>query len=317
MKYFAITFTAFFCTVVLALAQNANTRQEQPPELHITDPKTPMGLKKLLTYTGTPLNLVSAHRGGAGKGFPENCIATFEHTLKQTSSMMEIDPRYTKDGHLVLHHDATLERTTNGKGAVADFTLQELKQLRLKDPEGNLTEYPIPTLDEALDWARGKTILVMDQKKVPLRVRIGKIEEHHAEAYVILIVSSLEDAKLCHAMNQHIMMELIMPNREKFKAFDKTGVPWSNIVAFVGHSPPQDLDLLDMIHSKGSRCMAGSSRNIDRQFISRNVKNIAALRKEYVALLDKGVDIIETDLPREVGSLLYGGQASSVHQEPN
>ena len=63
-------------------------------------------------------------------------------------------------------HDPTLERTTTGKGRVVDFTLGELKQLRLKDNSGNVTEFQIPTLDEVLDWARGKTILVLDQKDV-------------------------------------------------------------------------------------------------------------------------------------------------------
>jgi glycerophosphoryl diester phosphodiesterase len=310
MKYIIIVLVAVLCISTWALPQDAGIQPQPSPELYRIDPKTPEGLQELLKYTGAPLHVVSAHRGGPRKGFPENCLATFENTLQYTFSMLEIDPRYTKDGHLVLHHDATLERTTNGKGLVADFTLQELKQLHLKDPEGNLTEYSIPTLDEALQWARGKTILVLDQKKVPLQDRIRKIEEHNAEAYAILIISNLEEAKSCYAMNKHIMMEMIMTSREKVEAFEQTGVPWSNIVAFVGHSPPRDAGLNEIIHTKGARCMAGSSRNIDLQFIKRQVAGIDALRTEYSALIDQGVDIIETDLPREVGRLLYEGNRS-------
>src|SRR3954466_2556286 len=100
------------------------------PARYFTDAKTPQGLMDLLKYTGEPLPLVSGHRGGAAVGFPENCIPTFEHTLGQTFAMLEIDPRYAKDGTIVVHHDATLERTTTGKGPVTDFTLAELKQLR-------------------------------------------------------------------------------------------------------------------------------------------------------------------------------------------
>src|SRR6185369_1446845 len=129
----------------------------------------------LLKYTGESLPLVSGHRGGAAVGFPENCIATFEHTLANTFAMLEIDPRYAKDGAIVVHHDPTLERTTTGKGRVVDMTLQELKQLRLKDTEGNRTEFQIPTLDEVLDWARGKTIVVLDQKDVSVEARVKKI----------------------------------------------------------------------------------------------------------------------------------------------
>jgi len=71
---------------------------------------------------------------------------------------MEIDLRFTKEGDTVLHHDTTLDRTTTGSGPVENFTVKELKQLRLKDPEGMIAEYRIPTLDEGIEWARGKGV---------------------------------------------------------------------------------------------------------------------------------------------------------------
>ena len=55
--------------------------------------------------------------------------------------MIEIDPRNTKDGSIVLQHDTRLERTTNGKRLVPDFALQQLRQLQLVDSKGNVTEY--------------------------------------------------------------------------------------------------------------------------------------------------------------------------------
>jgi len=313
-KYITIILTVVLSVSELTLPQSADHGPGQSPALYTIDPVTPEGLQELLKRTNNPLPLVSAHRGGAGKGFPENCVATFEHTLKHTYAMMEIDPRYTKDGAIVLHHDPRLERTTNGKGRVADFTLQKLKQLQLRDPEGTLTAHSMPTLDEALIWARGKTILVLDQKDVPVKARVRKVEAHRAEAYAILIVYSFEDAKLCYALNKNIMMEVMIPNREKLRAFGKTGVPWQNIVAFVGHSSSRNSELYNMIHTEGASCMAGSSRNIDRQHIDRHVTDIKELAQNYRALLDKGVDLIETDLPREVGQLLYGGQPIPLTQ---
>src|SRR5689334_3992471 len=76
-----------------------------PPSLNRIDAKTSQGLMKLLAYTGEALPVVSGHRGGAAVGFPENCLATFEHTLGQTYALLEIDPRYAKDGAIVVHHD--------------------------------------------------------------------------------------------------------------------------------------------------------------------------------------------------------------------
>jgi glycerophosphoryl diester phosphodiesterase len=262
-------------------------------------------LQDLFQHTREPLPWVSAHRGGAQKNFPENCIATFENTLKHTFAIMEIDPRYAKDGSIVLNHDAGLERTTTGKGLVAERTLKELKQLRLKDSEGNITEFQISTLDEALEWARGKTILVLDQKDVPVAARVKKIEEHKAEAYAMLIVSNFKDARACYALNRNIMMEVMIPDRKKAADFDKTGVPWRNIVAFVGHTPPQDAALYELIHEKGTNCMVGSSRNLDLQVRGKQGADAKRLAPDYRALLQRGADLIETDLPVLTGSMLF------------
>lgn len=227
--------------------------------LHRLIPQTPAGLQELFRHTGEPLPFVSAHRGGPGKGFPENCLATFENTIGDTFAIIEMDPRYAKDGSIVVHHDATLERTSTGKGRVADLTLAELKQLKLKDTEGNVTEFQIPTLDEALEWARGRTILVLDQKDVPVAVRVKKIEEHKAEGYALVIVNTFKDAQACHALNTNIFMEVMIPNRAKVAEFDQLGIPWRNVVAFVGHVPPEDAGLYELIHARGASCMIGNS----------------------------------------------------------
>jgi len=132
-------------------------------------------MKEFFKRTPDAVPFISAHRGGFRTGYPENCIATFEHTLKYVHSMMEFDPHYTRDSAIVVMHDYTLDRTSNGTGKIADHTLAEIKTYRLKDADGNLTNYQIPTLDEVLEWAKGKTIMVMDMKDVPIEVRVRKI----------------------------------------------------------------------------------------------------------------------------------------------
>src|SRR5688572_7022659 len=87
---------------VVLSAQESTQKQK----LHRLDPQTPQGLQELLSAGDWSLPIVSGHRGGAWQGFPENCIPTFERTLAQTFAMLEIDPRYAKDGAVVLHHDA-------------------------------------------------------------------------------------------------------------------------------------------------------------------------------------------------------------------
>lgn len=301
MRHIAALLVCLFVAGGQSLAADASTSK-----LHRIDAQTAQGLQELFKFTGEPLPLVSGHRGGPDKGFPENCLPTFERTLQRGFAMLEIDPRYTKDGAIVVFHDATLERTSTGKGKVADHTLAELKQLRLKDNDGNVTEFQMPTLDEALIWARGKTVLVLDQKDVPVAVRVKKIEEHKAEGHAMLIVNTFKDAQACHAANPNVMMEVMIPNRAKVAEFDTLGIPWRNVVAFVGHVPPEDKGLYELIHAKGAHCMIGTSRNLDRQFIRREVADLKLLEPGYRAFLQRGADLIETDIPAHLGPMLYG-----------
>ena len=311
---------ALIVGAMLAATSLARLQEAAPaaghPGLHALAPQTPRDLQELFKYAAEPLPLVSAHRGGPQKNLPENCLATFENTLRHTFALLEVDPRYTKDGAIVLHHDARLERTTTGRGLVANCTLQELKQLRLKDPDGTVTEHQIPTLDEALEWARGKTILILDQKDVPVAARVKKIEEHQAAAYAMLIVYSFKEAQACHALNPNIMMEVMISTRAQFDQFDKTGVPWRNIVAFVGHLAAPDAKVCELLHGRGSTCIVGSSRHLDRRFISGEATDLQVLEPDYRALLQRGADLIETDLPAQLGPLLFGATRAPVSKEP-
>lgn len=276
---------------------------------HYMDARTAKGLQELFHYNGSSLPFLSSHRGGPEKNRPENCIATFENTLKHTYSIMEIDPRYTKDSMMIVHHDPTLNRTTTGSGRVIDFTLEELKKFRLKDIQGNATEYMIPTFEEMLKWAKGKTIFVLDNKGVPIEARVKMVEKHKAEAYCIVMAYTFEEAKICYRMNKDIMMQIFVPTPEKFKEFENTGVPWANVVAFVGHKKPSDMAVVKMIHDKGARCIMGTSRNLDREFIENKVTGIEVLKDGYDALLKDGIDILETDIPVPVSKIFSNGNS--------
>ena len=76
---------------------------------------------------------------------------------------MEVDLARTKDGHLILLHDNTLDRTTTGKGKPEDHTLAEIKALRLRNGCHIKTIYKVPTLEEALLAAKGKVMLNLDK----------------------------------------------------------------------------------------------------------------------------------------------------------
>ena len=106
--------------------------------------------------------LVVAHRGNWSIA-PENSLAAIDSAIRMKVDIVEIDIRKTKDGQLVLMHDDTVDRTTNGTGKVKDKTLAEIKQLRLKDKDGRLTEHTVPTLEEALLAAKGQIMVNLDK----------------------------------------------------------------------------------------------------------------------------------------------------------
>ena len=74
--------------------------------------------------------IVSGHRGGREKGYPENSLEGFRNVILQAPAFFEIDPRLTKDSVIVLMHDATLDRTTTGKGFLNEYTYEQLSSDR-------------------------------------------------------------------------------------------------------------------------------------------------------------------------------------------
>ena len=282
----------------------AFTGSPAPKAFHRIDIQSAQQLKDFFHYTKDRIPFLSSHRGGPIKGFPENCLATFDNTLSHTWSMMEMDPHYTKDSILVVMHDPTLNRTSDGHGKIIDYTYEELKKVRLKDPMGNVTGYGISTLDEVLEWAKGKTILVVDMKEVSIETRVKKIQEHHVQNNAIVIAYSFDDAKRCYAMDKNIIMEVMMPDKQAVASFDSTGVSWQNVVAFVTHTQPKDKGIFELIHSKGAMCIMGSSRSVDKDFAAGKIKGVDELEKQYHALISEGADIIEADMGIEAGAAL-------------
>lgn len=106
---------------------------------------------------------VVAHRG-AQTVEPENTLRAFLLALVQGADALETDLRFTADDELILFHDPTLERMTEGSGAVRDHTLAELRKLRTRRPGGGLVAEPIPTLAELIAATGGQTPLLLELK---------------------------------------------------------------------------------------------------------------------------------------------------------
>ncbi len=289
----------------ISYGEPANDLGEGDDRLYYIDPGTPEGLREIFRYKNDLTPFLSAHRGGPESHLPENHTVAFDNTLRHTYSIMEIDPRYTKDSVIIVLHDSDLRRTTTGTGKVSDFTYEELQKLELRNMKGNPTPYKIQTLKEVFEWAKGKTILVLDKKDVPIEERIKIVEECKAEAYAIVMAYSFEEAKLGYRLNKDIMMQVFIRTPEAVEEFDRTGVPWENVVVFVGHQAPENKSVFDLIHQKGALCIVGTSRNFDLEFLQGNVSDINELKSDYNSLIQMGVDFLETDIPVEICKVMF------------
>jgi glycerophosphoryl diester phosphodiesterase len=267
--------------------------------LHTLQVKTSAELHQFFRYTGEDIPLISGHRGGTTKGFPENCIATFENTLRFTPAFFEIDPRLTKDSVIVLMHDATLDRTTTGTGKVSDYTWEELKQLKLKDAAGQVTQHRIPTLDEVIKWSKGKTILNLDKKDVPLAMIAKKLQEHQAETHVMLTVHNARQAQYYYQHNSKRMFSAFVRTKKEFEDFEQSGVPWSQIMAYVGpENKPENKELFDLLHARGVMCMISAAPTYDK------LPDPEARKKAYQETFRSGADVLESDLPIEAAAAI-------------
>lgn len=106
--------------------------------------------------------LVAAHRGD-WRNAPENSLAAIDNAINMGVDIVEVDVQRTKDGHIILMHDKTLNRTTTGKGLISEWTLDSIRTLKLKNGCNIKTKEVVPTLEEALIHAKGKIMLNLDK----------------------------------------------------------------------------------------------------------------------------------------------------------
>lgn len=122
--------------------------------------------RRLLNHGEDAPLMIAAHRG-QWRDAPENSILAIENAIADGAEVVELDIRRTKDGELVLMHDDTVNRTTNGTGRVSDLTLAQIKSLRLRQGHGGaqapLTNYSVPTFAEAMLAAKDRALVNLDK----------------------------------------------------------------------------------------------------------------------------------------------------------
>jgi len=248
---------------------------------------------------------ISAHRAVSAPDQPENSIAAIEATGQAIpGAILELDAVLTKDGHLVLMHDETLDRTTTGHGRVADLTLAQVKAARLKASNGALTDAAPPTLAEALDAAgRVGAIASLDLKPAEggttvdlARAVIDQVHRSGAADRVILITYNDADARAVAALAPEMMISAGLSGVDGL-----AGLNPAQILAWTGTREERP-EMWSALRQAGVEVQFGTLGAAGRRLDDRYAADGDV--SEYRDLFRQGVTVIATDTPLAVQSVL-------------
>lgn len=139
--------------LIIPLLWGCSQKEEQSPVDRILE----------IIHNPADKNVVVISHRGDWRNFPENSIEAIENAIRMGADMIEIDVMLTADSVLILMHDRTLDRTTNGKGYVSDVSYEFIRSLYLKGGHGVVTNYKIPTLEEALRHCKDRVTVNVDK----------------------------------------------------------------------------------------------------------------------------------------------------------
>lgn len=238
---------------------------------------------------------ISAHRGGPTRGYAENAIPTFEHTLTLAPAIMEVDIARTRDDVLVLMHDDSVDRTTDGTGDVDRMTAAQFSALRLRDDDGAVLNAHPPTLREALTWADGKTILALDVKRGVSYEDVARaVSQARAMDRVAFIAYGVAGAARLHDVAPDAMLFVSIRNASDLDDLVRRHVDLHHVVAWTGTDEPNSA-LNAALAARGVEVefgTLGGRRSWDARFAEQQ-------REQYAAFADTGLQLISTGRPAE------------------
>ena len=265
-------------------------RKSRTPHACVTDPscKSPM---------------ISSHRGAGAPGMlaPENTLSAIRASIAVGADVVETDIRKTADGQLVLFHDATVERTLEGKGSVASLTLAELRamKMRVSGYDGDFSCERVPTLIEALALARDNVQLILDASKIDDTEGIVAAVQRADAVTRVVIDSELDPNRLKRALavepKIHVAVRAKTPTALDAALADIA--PQLPIWVHINDAAPSSI--VPTIRAKGLRAfslafVADAVTSLEDPFVGAR----------YRELYDGGVTFLQTNRPELVVRVL-------------
>ncbi|MCE7044407.1 glycerophosphodiester phosphodiesterase family protein [Dyadobacter sp. CY312] len=232
--------------------------------------------------------LVAAHRA-VHHQYPENSVPSIAEAVRLRIDIIEIDVQVSKDGIPMLMHDQKVDRTTNGKGNLEEMYYEALRKLRLV-ANGKVTNEKIPTLEEALQVAKGKLLIDLDLKTSWIEPIIEIVKKTKTEDIVFFFDSDYKVLSKVHAASEKLMM---MPRAYNQAMADSAIRLFSPEVIHID-SKFNTTEVNEAIKKKNARVWINALGKPDEQIRTGNVK------EPITALISKGANIVQTDEPQKI-----------------
>lgn len=233
-----------------------------------------------------------AHRGATGYA-PENTIAAFDKGVEMKADYIEIDVQRSKDGELVIIHDTTVDRTTDGTGSVKDLTFEQIRSLDAGSWKGEeFTGEKIPTFDEILDRYRGKVGILIELKAPELYPGIEaqvaqELKERNLDKpqneKIIIQSFNFESMKITNSLLPKVPIGVLTSNRahtteqalKEFATYADYFNPSYGIVS---------KELVDQVHALGMKIQSWTVRSQEAAdfLLEMNVDGIITDYPDYV-----------------------------------
>jgi len=225
---------------------------------------------------------VISHRGEHLK-HPENTLPAFQAAIDAGADYFELDVRTTSDGRLILMHDRSVDRTTNGKGAVREMTFDQIRALRAGGAQP-------PSLEEALNLAHGRIGVYVDSKDIAPGDLVTALEKANMLDKVVIY----GDAEFLRSVQAIRPSLKVMPEANNAVTLEKLidGLKL-HVAAFDAH------DFIDDVIQVAKR--AGVDIYVDRLGRADNISH-------WQDAIDRGATGIQTDHPAELVEYLRSHQ---------
>lgn len=244
--------------------------------------------------------IICGHRGGFYPEFPENSLSVNNHVqnqIDQSSLFLEVDIRQSKSGTLYILHDESVDRTTNGKGNLADLSDDYIDQLFLKVPSGKLSEDRILKLADLLDKLKeSKISLMLDIKSNAWREVAELIVKKGWASRCLFLTFKTEDAQQLISISDQLYISVLIRNKEDWQRIKGYPKSVQYLVAYVERKA--GIDFISYLKSNGLKMMADVSEHTTNQGILYG--------KDYYQqrIKDQQLDILITDFPIEVSKMI-------------